>query len=139
MKKLLSILLILCLLTGCGRKPSEPPGTSGSPEEALFPPIPDQPRESDVLNLYAAASVVYNWFDLTSMPYAEADSRQENGLTYYRVEGDKLTWPVLFVPELHDSYLPYAAAGSVTTLAELQACMEQYLHNKCVSKAKGYL
>lgn len=72
MKRLFLLLLISALLlTGCAGS-----GPSITEESEICDPTP---------GLYTAAAQVYDWFDLTTMPLDETDSRLENGLTYYRV------------------------------------------------------
>lgn len=96
-RMLLSVFLAAALLTGCGgRESSVPPDEA--PETAL--------TEQDVLNLYTAASAVYDWFDLTTLPLDMEDARTEGDLTYYRVDAEDLSLPVSAVPEPTDSSLP---------------------------------
>ena len=53
------LLLTITLLAGCGGRES-PVSPDEAPETAL--------TEQDVINMYTAASAVYDWFDLTTLP-----------------------------------------------------------------------
>ena len=57
--------------------------------------------------MYTAASAVYDWFDLTTLPLDMEDARTEGDLTYYRVDAENLSLPVSTVAELTDSALPW--------------------------------
>ena len=59
------LLLTIALLAGCGGRES-PVSPDEAPETAL--------TEQDVRNMYTAASTVYDWFDLTTLPLDRADS-----------------------------------------------------------------
>ena len=117
-RMLLSVFLAAALLTGCGgRESSVPPDEA--PETAL--------TEQDVLNLYTAASAVYDWFDLTTLPLDMEDARTEGGLTYYRVDAEDLSLPVSAVPEPTDSSLPWQPQPvTITSLADLRETAETY-------------
>ena len=91
------LLLTIALLAGCGGRES-PVSPDEAPETAL--------TEQDVRNMYTAASTVYDWFDLTTLPLDRADSRTEGDLTYYRVDAENLSLPVSTVAEPTDSTLP---------------------------------
>ena len=92
------LLLTITLLAGCGGRES-PVSPDEAPETAL--------TEQDVRNMYTAASTVYDWFDLTTLPLDRADSRTEGDLTYYRVDAENLSLPVSTVAEPTDSTLPW--------------------------------
>ena len=117
-RMLLSVFLAAALLTGCGgRESSVPPDEA--PETAL--------TEQDVLNLYTAASAVYDWFDLTTLPLDMEDARTEGDLTYYRVDAENLSLPVSAVPEPTDSSLPWQPQPvTITSLADLRETAETY-------------
>lgn len=117
-RMLLSVFLAAALLTGCGgRESSVPPDEA--PETAL--------TEQDVLNLYTAASAVYDWFDLTTLPLDMEDARTEGDLTYYRVDAEDLSLPVSAVPEPTDSSLPWQPQPvTITSLADLRETAETY-------------
>ena len=81
-RMLLSVFLAAALLTGCGGRET-PASPDEAPETAL--------TEQDVINMYTAASAVYDWFDLTTLPLDMEDARTEGGLTYYRVDAEDLS------------------------------------------------
>ena len=112
-RMLLSVFLAAALLTGCGgRETPIPPDEA--PEAAL--------TEQDVINMYTAASAVYDWFDLTTLPLDMEDARTEGGLTYYRVDAEDLSLPVSAVPEPTDSTLSWTPEPvTITSLADLRA------------------
>ena len=100
-----ALALALLLLTGCGDNTAadlyeEPSGASMT--------------EADVLNFYTAASAVYDWFTMTTLPLDYADTREADGLTYCRVDAEDLSLP--------------AGAESVTiaSLADLRSVVEAY-------------
>ena len=92
------LLLTITALAGCGGRES-PVSPDEAPETAL--------TEQDVINMYTAASAVYDWFDLTTLPLDMEDARTEGDLTYYRVDAENLSSPVSTVAELTDSALPW--------------------------------
>ncbi|HJB13315.1 MAG TPA: hypothetical protein H9787_06350 [Candidatus Oscillibacter excrementigallinarum] len=117
-RMLLSVFLAAALLTGCGGRESSVPPDEAS-ETAL--------TEQDVLNLYTAASAVYDWFDLTTLPLDMEDARTEGDLTYYRVDAENLSLPVSAVPEPTDSSLPWQPQPvTITSLADLRETAETY-------------
>ena len=79
------LLLTITLLAGCGGRES-PVSPDEAPETAL--------TDQDVINMYTAASAVYDWFDLTTLPLDMEDARTEGDLTYYRVDAENLSLPV---------------------------------------------
>ena len=80
------LLLPIALLAGCGGQNAAKPDPAVSEEIT-----PDTLTELDVRNIYTAASTVYDWFDLTTLPLDRADSRTEGDLTYYRVDAENLS------------------------------------------------
>ena len=94
-RMLLSVFLAAALLTGCGGRET-PVSPDEAPEAAL--------TEQDVINMYTAASAVYDWFDLTTLPLDMEDARTEGGLTYYRVAAEDLSLPIAAVPEPHGQH-----------------------------------
>lgn len=127
MRRMVSLLLMLVLLAGCA--PTNAPETPEVPEEPaplLSMPVPETPREADMLNLYAAAAQVYDWFDLGTLPLDRTDSRTEGDAVYYRVDCRDFPMPTLAVQKATDSYLPYRAAVSIASLADLRAQAETY-------------
>lgn len=115
MKRVFPLLLIFAtLLTGCAQRDCP----------ALPPPEQEPPLEEDVLDLYAAAAQVYDWFDLTTLPLDRADTRTEDDLVYYRVDCQDL--PLLAAGAPEDSHTPHTAAVTVSSMAELRALTEAY-------------
>ena len=115
---LLSVFLAAALLTGCGGRES-PVSPDEAPEAAL--------TEQDVINMYTAASAVYDWFDLTTLPLDMEDARTEGGLTYYRVDAEDLSLPIAAVPEPTDSTLSWTPEPvTISSLADLRAAAETY-------------
>ena len=113
------LLLTITLLAGCGGRES-PVSPDEAPETAL--------TEQDVINMYTAASAVYDWFDLTTLPLDMEDARTEGDLTYYRVDAENLSLPVSTVAELTDSALPWQPQPvTITSLADLRETAESYL------------
>ena len=118
------LLLTIALLAGCGGRES-PVSPDEAPETAL--------TEQDVRNMYTAASTVYDWFDLTTLPLDRADSRTEGDLTYYRVDAENLSLPVSTVAEPTDSTLSWQPQPvTITSLADLQETAESYFSPEIV-------
>ena len=110
--------LIAVLLAGCGGE-EVPVSPDEAPEASL--------SEQDVLNLYTAASAVYDWFDLTTLPLDTADSRTEGDLTYFRVDAEDLSLPVSAAADPTDSALPWTPQPvTIATLADLRETAEAY-------------
>ena len=117
-RMLLSVFLAAALLTGCGGRET-PVSPDEAPEAAL--------TEQDVINMYTAASAVYDWFDLTTLPLDMEDARTEGGLTYYRVAAEDLSLPIAAVPEPTDSTLSWTPEPvTIASLADLRAAAETY-------------
>lgn len=118
------LLLTITLLAGCGGRES-PVSPDEAPETAL--------TEQDVINMYTAASAVYDWFDLTTLPLDMEDARTEGDLTYYRVDAENLSLPVSTVAELTDSALPWQPQPvTITSLADLRETAESYFSPEIV-------
>ena len=79
-RMLLSVFLAAVLLTGCGGQMVEQ--IPSTPEDA---DTSYTLTEADVLDLYATASSIYDWFDLAPPSLDRTDSRTEDGVTYYKV------------------------------------------------------
>ena len=117
-RMLWSVFLAAALLTGCGGRET-PASPDEAPEAAL--------TEQDVINMYTAASAVYDWFDLTTLPLDMEDARTEGGLTYYRVDAEDLSLPVSAVPEPTDSTLSWTPEPvTIASLADLRETTETY-------------
>ena len=118
------LLLTITLLAGCGGRES-PVSPDEAPETAL--------TEQDVINMYTAASAVYDWFDLTTLPLDMEDARTEGDLTYYRVDAENLSLPVSTVAEPTDSTLPWQPQPvTITSLADLRETAESYFSPEIV-------
>lgn len=97
MKRIVPIFLALCLLLA---------GCAASPEQV--PP----PDEQTVLDAYAAAAEVYDWFDLHTLPTG-IEAIQADGDVYYPVEYDGIATMddldarvrACFSPEISDALL----------------------------------
>lgn len=115
---LFAALALALLLTGCGDNTAadlyeEPSGASMT--------------EADVLNFYTAASAVYDWFTMTTLPLDYADTREVDGLTYCRVDAEDLSLPFATVPEPTDSSLHWQPQPvSIASLADLRSVVEAY-------------
>ena len=117
-RMLLSVFLAAVLLTGCGGREA-PASPDEAPEAAL--------TKQDVINMYTAASAVYDWFDLPTLPLDMEDARTEGGLTYYRVDAEDLSLPIAAVPEPTDSTLSWTPEPvTIASLADLRAAAETY-------------
>ena len=118
------LLLTITLLAGCGGRES-PVSPDEAPETAL--------TEQDVINMYTAASAVYDWFDLTTLPLDMEDARTEGDLTYYRVDAEDLSLPVSTVAESTDSTLPWQPQPvTITSLADLRETAGAYFSPELV-------
>ena len=101
------LLLMLVLLDGCGRL--------AAPREPVLP-VGDAPTTQKVLEAYAAASEVYSWFDLASLPYDPEDVMEEGDLTYYRVTEER-TPTLAALRDLAETYFTPELADSLFALA----------------------
>ena len=123
-RMLLSVFLAAALLTGCGGRET-PASPDEAPEAAL--------TEQDVINMYTAASAVYDWSDLTTLPLDMEDARTEGGLTYYRVDAEDLSLPVSALAEPTDSTLSWTPEPvTIASLAGLRAAAETYFSPELV-------
>ena len=104
-RMLFAALALALLLTGCG---------DNTAADLYEEPSDASMTEVDVLNFYTAASAVYDWFTMTTLPLDYADTREADGLTYCRVDAEDLSLP--------------AGAESVTiaSLADLRSVVEAY-------------
>lgn len=126
-RTLLAALALALLLAGCGRTPAQSPEApeDGAPEAEA--PAENALTERDVLNLYAAASAVYDWFTMTTLPLDCADTREADGLTYCRVDAEDLSLPIAAVADPADSTLPWRPRPvTITSLADLRETVETY-------------
>ena len=117
-RMLFAALALALLLTGCGDNTAadlyeEPSGASMT--------------EADVLNFYTAASAVYDWFTMATLPLDYADTREADGLTYCRVDAEDLSLPFATVPEPTDSSLHWQPQPvTIASLADLRSVVETY-------------
>lgn len=119
MKRLWLILfLTAALLIGCG---------DNTAADLYEEPSSASLTEQDVLNLYTAASAVYDWFDLTTLPLDTSDTRTEGDLIYCRVDAENLSLPVSAVAEPTDSTLYWQPQPvTIASLADLRETAETY-------------
>lgn len=89
MKKVLPLLLALCLLTGCTNSRIGIPDAADASETSaqLVLPVPD---EATVRNRFEKALEVYGWFDLCSLEVDTSRSYVVDGKTYYRVVSEEV-------------------------------------------------
>lgn len=85
MKKLLFLLLALCLLSGCAEQPASP--DSVPPKEPFLEELP--PDTDSVKAIYEEAAQIYDWFDLSSPP-CTGDAVVADGLSYRQVDHEEL-------------------------------------------------
>lgn len=91
MKKILPLLLALCLLAGCADS-GLPLFADPAPEETVTVqstviPVPD---EAAVRNRFEKALEVYGWFDLCSLPVDSTQTYAVGERTYYHVVSDEV-------------------------------------------------
>ena len=123
-RMLWSVFLAAALLAGCSGREA-PVSPDEAPEVSL--------SEQDVLNIYTAASAVYDWFDLTTLPLDMEDARTEGDLTYYRVDAEDLSLPVSTVAEPTDSTLSWTPQPvTITSLADLRETAGAYFSPELV-------
>lgn len=117
-RMLFAALALALLLTGCG---------DNTAADLYEEPSDASMTEADVLNFYTAASAVYDWFTMTTLPLDMEDARTEGGLTYYRVDAEDLSLPIAAVPEPTDSTLSWTPEPvTISSLADLRAAAETY-------------
>lgn len=117
-RMLFAALALALLLTGCG---------DNTAADLYEEPSDASMTEADVLNFYTAASAVYDWFTMTTLPLDMEDARTEGGLTYYRVDAEDLSLPIAAVPEPTDSTLSWTPEPvTIASLADLRAAAETY-------------
>ena len=123
-RMLWSVFLAAALLAGCSGREA-PVSPDEAPEVSL--------SEQDVLNIYTAASAVYDWFDLTTLPLDMEGARTEGDLTYYRVDAEDLSLPVSTVAEPTDSTLSWTPQPvTITSLADLRETAGAYFSPELV-------
>ena len=117
-RMLFAALALALLLTGCG---------DNTAADLYEEPSDASMTEADVLNFYTAASAVYDWFTMTTLPLDYADTREEDGLTYCRVDAEDLSLPIAAVPEPTDSTLHWQPEPvTIASLADLRSVVEAY-------------
>ena len=78
-------------------------------------PVAEGPTDEEVLEAYRRAQEAYSWFQVSPMPFDPADSREVDGVVYYRVDYDGISsmsalrgyLKSLFSDALVDTLLPY--------------------------------
>ena len=100
-------------------RPTPTPEPTATPEPSVEPsPTPivyDGPNDEEVLSAYRAAVEAFWWFQVEPLPFDETDSREVDGVTYYRVDYPGIDSTVtlrgylksLFSDAIVDSLLPY--------------------------------
>lgn len=92
------------------------PGPEPSPAASETPaPVAEGPTDEEVLEAYRRAQEAYSWFQVSPMPFDPADSREVDGVVYYRVDYDGISslsalrgyLKSLFSDALVDTLLPY--------------------------------
>ena len=112
-------------------EPSPTPTATPAPEPTVTPepsvepsPTPiayDGPNDEEVLAAYRAAVEAFWWFQVEPLPFDETDSREVDGVTYYRVDYPGIDSTVtlrgylksLFSDDLVEQLLPYDGAQYV--------------------------
>lgn len=123
-RMLLSVFLAAALLTGCG---------DNTATDLYEEPSSASLTEADVRNIYTAASAVYDWFDLTTLPLDTSDTHTEGDLIYCRVDAEDLSLPVSAVAEPTDSTLHWQPEPvSIASLADLRETAETYFSPEIV-------
>ena len=100
-------------------RPTTMPEPTATPEPSAeptpTPPVYDGPDDEEVLAAYRSAVEAFWWFQVETLPFDPADSREVNGVTYYRVDypGIDSTASLrgylksLFSDDLVEKLLPY--------------------------------
>lgn len=98
--------------------PEVSPVSSPVPDPAVSEtpaPVEEGPTDEEVLEAYRQAQEAYSWFQVSPMPFDGADSREVDGVVYYRVDYDGISslsalrgyLKSLFSDALVDTLLPY--------------------------------
>ena len=66
--------------------PSPAPTPSEAPELSSPPPQAETPTDEEVLTAYRKAEEAFGWFALGTMPSDPTDTREVEGITYFRVD-----------------------------------------------------
>lgn len=91
MKKILPLLLVLCLLSGCSNASIAKIGGADAPEETETAAVTiEAPDEEAVRNAFEKAKEVYGWFDLCSMDTDFSDKYTVGDWEYHRVVNDEV-------------------------------------------------
>ncbi|WP_300269688.1 hypothetical protein [uncultured Flavonifractor sp.] len=100
-------------------RPTPTPEPTATPKPSVEPsPTPivyDGPNDEEVLSAYRAAVEAFWWFQVEPLPFDETDSREVDGVTYYRVDYPGIDSTVtlrgylksLFSDDLVEKLLPY--------------------------------
>ena len=92
------------------------PGPEPSPVASETPaPAAEGPTDEEVLEAYRRAQEAYSWFQVSPMSFDPANSREVDGVVYYRVDYDGISslstlrgyLKSLFSDALVDTLLPY--------------------------------
>lgn len=106
-------------------RPTAMPEPTATPESSVAPtPIPtayDGPNDEEVLSAYRTAVEAFWWFQVEPLPFDKSDSREVNGVTYYRVDYPGIDSTVslrgylksLFSDDLVEKLLPYGGTQYV--------------------------
>ena len=100
-------------------RPTPTPEPTATPEPSVEPSatpiVYDGPNDEEVLSAYRAAVEAFWWFQVEPLPFDETDSREVDGVTYYRVDYPGIDSTVtlrgylksLFSDDLVEKLLPY--------------------------------
>lgn len=91
------------------------PSPEPSPEAVQTPEPEAAPTDEEVLEAYRLAQQAWSWFQVSPMPFDPTDSREVDGVTYYRVDYPGISslsalrgyLKSLFSDALVDTLLPY--------------------------------
>ncbi|WP_242623854.1 hypothetical protein [Intestinimonas massiliensis (ex Afouda et al. 2020)] len=98
--------------------PEISPTSSPTPEPAVSDtpaPVAEGPTDEEVLEAYRQAQEAFSWFQVSPMPFDPEDSREVDGVVYYRVDYTGISslsalrgyLKSLFSDALVDTLLPY--------------------------------
>ena len=90
MKRLLPILLMLCLLAGCADGGLHLPADPAAEETVTQQPVIPVPDEATVRNRFEKAAEVYGWVDLCALPVDSSQTYTVGERTYYHVVSDEV-------------------------------------------------